>query len=674
LIIKKLKLENIRSYKDQIIEFPLGKTLFEGDIGSGKSTILMAIEFALFGLGSEKPGSLLKAGESEGSVSIIFQAEGKDYTVQRRLVKRKNSYVQDECVLRTEQGAVEYSATEIKEKVLEILDFNEPPDPKAQSLIYRYAIYTPQEEIKSVLALKPDLRLQTMRKAFRLEDYKVATENSDALHREIRDRARDYEREASEIAEIREKMRELESWTNNKLKGIDLIERSQEKSKDHLAESKMRMDTLQEEQLTLKSDSGRIKDLLTLIEDKNTEIRAAKKQIQDLESNLLQIEPKINKLGSIANPSEKTLKELLLEVQSNRSREKDLRIIETRIKAKLEDYDSIMSEKVCPTCEQEIEASTFGEKVAHKQAELKSSREKAEDCARTLEQLEAMLDLKRSYEQAQQSLVDLRRNHTEYLENIKNNRAKLEDASKTVEDSTRELGKVKESVQKLEKIEFDLSKVKLEIEKLDNELKNSEREVAKGQAQVGEWKRQKAQLELSLKKKEERKQRAEKLNEYAIWIQDYFSPTLEQIEKQVLMNINLDFDSQFQKWFGMLVDDPGKQAKIDEDFTPIIEQDGIDQDVSFLSGGEKTSVALAYRLALNSIVRKVSTGMHSNVLILDEPTDGFSKEQLSKVREILDELECPQIILVSHERELESFADQIYHVTKTNGMSTVSGV
>ncbi|HVB12419.1 MAG TPA: hypothetical protein VNE86_04745, partial [Nitrososphaerales archaeon] len=118
--------------------------------------------------------------------------------------------------------------------------------------------------------------------------------------------------------------------------------------------------------------------------------------------------------------------------------------------------------------------------------------------------------------------------------------------------------------------------------------------------------------------------------------------------------------------------DPGKQAKIDEDFTPIIEQDGIDQDVSFLSGGEKTSVALAYRLALNNIVRKVSTGMASNMLILDEPTDGFSKEQLGRVREILDELQCPQIILVSHEKELESFADQIYRVSKTDGLSTIT--
>jgi exonuclease SbcC len=157
-----------------------------------------------------------------------------------------------------------------------------------------------------------------------------------------------------------------------------------------------------------------------------------------------------------------------------------------------------------------------------------------------------------------------------------------------------------------------------------------------------------------------------------IWVQDYFLPTLEMVEKQVMMNHNQEFNAQFQKWFGMLVDDPGKQAKVDEEFTPVIQQDGLDQEVSYLSGGEKTSVALAYRLALNSVVRRESSGLESNLLILDEPTDGFSKEQLSKVREILDEIRSPQIILVSHERELESFADQVIKVSKANGESSIS--
>jgi exonuclease SbcC len=81
----------------------------------------------------------------------------------------------------------------------------------------------------------------------------------------------------------------------------------------------------------------------------------------------------------------------------------------------------------------------------------------------------------------------------------------------------------------------------------------------------------------------------------------------------------------------MLVEDPSKESRIDEDFTPLIEQDGYEQDYNYLSDGEKTSLALAYRLSLNTIVQKVSAGIKSNLLILDEPTDGFSKEQLFKI-------------------------------------------
>jgi len=83
MILKSLKLENIRSYKEQTIEFPLGTTLFEGDIGSGKSTILMAIEFALFGLGSERGNALLRIGAKRGSVTLRFEVNGEEYEVYR---------------------------------------------------------------------------------------------------------------------------------------------------------------------------------------------------------------------------------------------------------------------------------------------------------------------------------------------------------------------------------------------------------------------------------------------------------------------------------------------------------------------------------------------------------------------------------------------------------------
>jgi exonuclease SbcC len=50
MIIKKIILDNIRSFEHEEIDFDVGSTLLAGDIGSGKTSILLAIEFGLFGL------------------------------------------------------------------------------------------------------------------------------------------------------------------------------------------------------------------------------------------------------------------------------------------------------------------------------------------------------------------------------------------------------------------------------------------------------------------------------------------------------------------------------------------------------------------------------------------------------------------------------------------------
>ena len=74
MLLKQLKLQNIRSYVDQTINFSSGSTLLSGDIGSGKSTVLLAVEFALFGTSRpELPGELLlRKGSAQASVELKF--------------------------------------------------------------------------------------------------------------------------------------------------------------------------------------------------------------------------------------------------------------------------------------------------------------------------------------------------------------------------------------------------------------------------------------------------------------------------------------------------------------------------------------------------------------------------------------------------------------------------
>ena len=71
MILKKIKLENIRSYLNEEIEFPEDLILLSGNVGSGKSTVLLAIDFALFGIrrGELSGGALLRKGTDRGKVS-----------------------------------------------------------------------------------------------------------------------------------------------------------------------------------------------------------------------------------------------------------------------------------------------------------------------------------------------------------------------------------------------------------------------------------------------------------------------------------------------------------------------------------------------------------------------------------------------------------------------------
>jgi exonuclease SbcC len=138
----------------------------------------------------------------------------------------------------------------------------------------------------------------------------------------------------------------------------------------------------------------------------------------------------------------------------------------------------------------------------------------------------------------------------------------------------------------------------------------------------------------------------------------------------MMTTINEIFMHLFQKWFNLLVDSPDILVELDSSFAPIIYQNGNRMEVNTLSGGEKTAVAMAYRLALNEVIKRLAN-MDDNLLILDEPTDGFSKEQMYQLKHVFDGLSASQVIIVSHEKELESFVESTCRVVKEGDCSRI---
>jgi len=79
---------------------------------------------------------------------------------------------------------------------------------------------------------------------------------------------------------------------------------------------------------------------------------------------------------------------------------------------------------------------------------------------------------------------------------------------------------------------------------------------------------------------------------------------------------------------------------------------------------------LAYRLSLNQVINSLLSKINTkDLVILDEPTDGFSDQQLDKMRDVLYQLNIKQLIIVSHEQKIENFVENVIRFKKENGVS-----
>jgi exonuclease SbcC len=251
---------------------------------------------------------------------------------------------------------------------------------------------------------------------------------------------------------------------------------------------------------------------------------------------------------------------------------------------------------------------------------------------------------------------------------IRDTKTSIDNLNEQISSETMTLYEKQKLYDRNKQLMHQLIALEEEAEKLEHDLSGRKQEMAGKNAEIKSTETYLKDLEVDVAKKKDYFRKKQIFQQMQNWLDECFVPIIENIEKYVLQSINEEFNQLFQKWFNTLLETGDISVEVDENFTPIITQAGYSLDVNSLSGGEKTSVALAYRLALNTMIRKIAD-MDISLLILDEPTDGFGKEQLIRLREVLDDLNRAQIIMVSHERDLESFVDRIYRVTKEGNIS-----
>ncbi|MEM2743453.1 MAG: AAA family ATPase, partial [Candidatus Methanomethylicaceae archaeon] len=336
----------------------------------------------------------------------------------------------------------------------------------------------------------------------------------------------------------------------------------------------------------------------------------------------------------------------------------------------LSTYISLVERKVCPTCNQRVDHEEFLSRVNNLRIELDEINRKKKEIELNIEKLELMKKEAEEYKLLSMRLSNIEESILILEERILKDEEELNNLLKRNEELKEELKIAKEAADNYRKKKIELEKISNEIKKLMEKRRDLENKKSKLIADMEKLQLSINNLDQEINKIKEKANKGKRLLEYTTWLEECFIPALEKIEVTIFRDANREFNEEFSRFFSFMVDDPSKSVMIDEEFTPIVMQESYEQDISNLSGGERTALALAFRLALNKIVQK-RAGIEGGLLILDEPTDGLSKEQIGKIGDLIRELGLNQVIIVSHERELEGAVDHIFRVQKENGKSKV---
>ncbi|MDP7180040.1 MAG: AAA family ATPase [Candidatus Woesearchaeota archaeon] len=688
MLLKSLKLNNIRSYVNQVIDFPTGSLLLSGDIGCGKSSILLAIEFVLFGSRRKhlSGSSLLRHGAKQGEVELAFEVDGKEIIIKRVLKRGKKDVSQETGFIVINGVKKEATAIELKSIIFDLMGYPSDLVTKSRDLIYRYTVYTAQEDMKQILLEDKDLRLDTLRKAFNIDKYKKIKENSLIFVRELKEKRKEGEGKISDLEE-KKKGIELKNEEITKLEKNSLeIKPKLDKSKDELKLKKENLLKIEEEiknfnelKKELELNELKLKNILEQRKSNKENIERFEEQIKELEKDT-GIKDEVDVEGILGNIGEKekqitlmetTIKEISVKVHEFMARKK----YSGEIKEKILKLDE------CPTCEQNVDGSYKEKVVLREDGKLKELEENLKTHDGQHKEAESKILLLRKERD------ELRKKENEVkliklkLKNLAEKVKEKEDLLLLQDKIKKEVGGINVKKSELNgKIEL-LKDVEGEFVRLRKEVDDGMVEERKLELEFNSVAKEKEtilkiveMLGAEIKEKEDVKKGLVYLSQMQNWLEEHFVNLMGTIEKHVMLSIYHEFNEHFQQWFNILIEDEGINVKLDEEFTPFIEQNGYETSIANLSGGERTSVALAYRLALNKVINDIIGDIKTkDILILDEPTDGFSTEQLDKVRDVLDELNLKQTIIVSHESKIEGFVDNVIRVSKEEHVSNIMG-
>ena len=241
-MITSIELGDFLSHSDTKLEFENGVTVFVGDNGAGKSSIIDAVTFALFGQHTRKSNkSLIKRGSNQGFAKIGFTINDKQYEAVRKIDSKGSLAAKFSET--TGDDHVELAAGERKQ-------FGESMTHEIEKTIgldfekLKIASIVQQGELNAIINAKPKEFKELLNAIIGIDKLDVASESMKIVNKEFREKIREeigYDDTHIEIL-----LRDLERYQkeiNDAVPEKNQLKSKQEKLKNEVEDLRKKVET-----------------------------------------------------------------------------------------------------------------------------------------------------------------------------------------------------------------------------------------------------------------------------------------------------------------------------------------------------------------------------------------------------------------------------------------------
>jgi len=678
-MIKSIELVDFLSHSDTKLEFKDGVTIFVGDNGAGKSSVIDAITYALFGKHTRSDvKSLIRRGTNQGYAKIQFSIKDKQYEAFRKIKNKSSNYLEAKFLDITNNSRIDIASGERKQ-------YNESMKEEVEKIIgmdykkLQIASIVQQGQLNAIIEKTAADRQELLNNIIGIDKLDIASkymvENINKFREKIKTDLGYDDEDIETLTKKFDKYQEDIKETEPKKKQLELKQKQIQEELKGL-QNKLEIETPKIDkinQLELRKN-----ELLKYVKEREgaiqQQISENERKIRDCEGCFEKIKENTGfeiKIQKVEQAVEETLKKIQ-EMSNQLASLKEKQVLASKLQLK---------DNKCPVCDSTVEKlnpffqeehikdkiiklqqdTKLKEKerdmYAQKRKEFLEKIQKTRDAEATLRAhsintKEELIETKKETQIQKEKLSLTDNNDLKQISQIDNQAKLIFENILKLELETK--GFKEEEFLNLKKItmgkQSELSQIDQEMGRMLEKIDLAKKEVDEIKKIISELKKVKEYI-LKLKKIE--KNIFNKKGSVAISLRSWALNSISLKASEYLSSLNTKIQ---------------RISLSEKDITCYSNTEAL--DLKSLSGGESVSIALALRLGMASLLGSSNL----NLMILDEPTTHLDAERkkllvgiLSQLSEISNSQTPMQFLIITHDEEIfeDSNVGQIYKFEST---------